>query len=152
MIKQGIILILITFLIQSTLTTGFDSGTKNYSRIVDPSIEISAVDTGFKTPGATLYNNWVNYTNNPLALADRDAVFYDGYTTTASSSSSGSYFGLSSLSTNGVPIQNSVYGINYNFNNLQGKVIEGIEVRILHSTWNENAGYFANISVELQWS
>ncbi|MCE7737416.1 MAG: hypothetical protein GPJ54_21175 [Candidatus Heimdallarchaeota archaeon] len=151
LVRQVSMLTLLIFLIQISLTTGFDPQTQNHSRTFDPSIEVSTVDSGFTTPGATLYNNWFNYTNNPLGLADRDAVFYDGFTTTITESSSGSV-ALNSLSPNGVPLPNSVHGINYGFTNLQGKVIEGIEVRILHSTWNGNTGYFANLSIELQWN
>ncbi|MHA2090642.1 MAG: hypothetical protein ACW98K_07265 [Candidatus Kariarchaeaceae archaeon] len=163
LLHKGTILILISILVHISLSDAIDSDIKNVNQPLDQSIELNAVDSGFQIPGATLYNNWINYTNNPLGWADRNTADYNGFqptsssttsssTTTYTSTVSGCCLGLSSLLLNAPLEPNSLTGINYNFNFLPGTIIEGIEVRILHATWNGNTGYYANISVELQWN
>ncbi|MHA1912174.1 MAG: hypothetical protein ACTSYA_10805, partial [Candidatus Kariarchaeaceae archaeon] len=66
---------------------------------------------------------WYNFTNNPLRDADRDCAFYD----------------------NGE--ENSLIGINYDFDLPVTAIVTGIEVQVLHAPWN--SGNFANLSIEL---
>jgi hypothetical protein len=106
--------------------------------------------TGFEKPGETLNTSsadtssssgssstttyipppegveWYNYSSNPLGENDRNCAFYD----------------------NGE--ENSLIGIDYNFDLPAAASFQGIEVLVAHAPWN--IGNNANLSIELFWN
>ncbi|MCY3412688.1 MAG: hypothetical protein INQ03_13705 [Candidatus Heimdallarchaeota archaeon] len=81
-------------------------------------------ETEWNKPLTTVVDGWNKMYDNPLGEAERDALFEsdtEGY----------------------------ALGVRYQINLPANAKIDGVEVMILHATWNGNTGEYATLSVEL---